>query len=69
MLIENNVNNLDEAKKEKMDLICSKIGLKNSQTVLDIGGYYREFFVEYAAKKYAAKVAGTTVAKEQISLA
>ncbi len=59
---------LDAAQEAKLDLICRKIGIKEGQTVLDIGCGWGSF-AGYAAEKYGAKVTGITVSKEQISLA
>ena len=59
---------IDDAQEAKLDLICRKIGVKEGQTVLDIGCGWGSF-AGYAAEKYGAKVTGITVSKEQISLA
>ena len=59
---------LDEAQEAKLDLICRTIGLKEGDTVLDIGCGWGSF-VGYAAEKYGAKVTGITVSQEQINLA
>lgn len=58
------VDTLDAAQEQKLDLICKKIGLKEGDTVLDIGCGFGGF-AKYAAEKYGAKVTGITVSKEQ----
>jgi len=63
-----NANNLDEAQENKLDLICKKIGLKNGDTVLDVGCGWGSF-AQFAAEKYGAKVVGITISKEQAELA
>jgi cyclopropane-fatty-acyl-phospholipid synthase len=59
---------LDKAQKDKLDLVCKKIGLKKGQKILDIGCGWGSF-AKYAAEKYKAKVVGITVSKEQVKLA
>jgi cyclopropane-fatty-acyl-phospholipid synthase len=59
---------LDAAQEAKLELVCRKIGLQKGQTVLDIGCGWASF-AKYAAEKYAARVTGVTVSKEQVSLA
>ncbi|MEK7108808.1 MAG: cyclopropane fatty acyl phospholipid synthase [Patescibacteria group bacterium] len=60
--------NLNEAQEAKLDLICRKIGLKQDDTVLDIGCGWGGF-LKFAAEKYGAKGVGITVSKEQAALA
>ncbi len=59
---------LDEAQEAKLDLVCKKIGLKKGDHILDIGCGWGSF-AKYAAEKYNASVVGTTVSKEQATLA
>lgn len=61
-------NNLDEAQEAKLDLICRKLELKESDTVLDIGSGWGSFLI-YAAEKYGVKGTGLTVSQEQTDLA
>ncbi|MBE9558477.1 MAG: cyclopropane fatty acyl phospholipid synthase [Proteobacteria bacterium] len=61
-------HNLDEAQEAKLDLVCRKVGLKESETVLDIGSGWGSFLI-YAAEKYGIKGTGLTVSKEQKALA
>jgi len=59
--------NLAKAQEAKLDLVCRKIGLREGQRVLDIGGGWGSFG-KYAAENYGAKVVAITVSKEQASL-
>lgn len=63
-----NANTLDEAQEAKFDLVCKKIGLKEKQTILDIGSGWGSF-MSYAAEKYGVNAVGVTVSKEQKILA
>lgn len=63
-----NAKTLNQAQKAKLELICKKIGLKPGMTVLDIGCGWGGF-AKYAAEKYAVRVLGITVSKEQAKLA
>lgn len=58
---------LDEAQDAKLDLVCSKIGLKSGDRVLDIGGGWGSF-AKFAAEKYGATVVAVTVSKAQVEL-
>lgn len=59
---------LEEAQRKKMGMICRKISLKPGDEVLDIGcgwgGYAR-----YAAEHYGCGVTGVNLSEEQISYA
>ena len=59
---------LDEAQEAKLDLVCRKIGLKQGDSVLDIGCGWGSF-AKFAAEKYGVHVTGITVSKEQAELA
>ncbi len=61
-------NTLDEAQEDKLDLVCRKIGLKPGMTVLDIGCGWGGY-AKWAAEKYAARVTGITVSREQLKFA
>lgn len=58
---------LEEAQEAKLDLVVSKIGLRDSMRVLDIGGGWGSF-AEFAARR-GASVVNITVSKEQVALA
>jgi len=59
-----NADSLQEAQEAKLELVCSKLGLKPGQKVLDIGCGWGGF-AKYAAEKYGVRVCGITVSKEQ----
>jgi len=59
---------LEEAQRNKLDMVCRKIGLRKGMHVLDIGCGWGSF-AEYAARKYGAKVTGITLSEEQIPTA
>jgi len=56
---------LEEAQRNKIDLVCKKIELKKNEKHLDIGCGWGTF-VTHAAKNYGSKSLGITIAKEQI---
>ncbi len=60
--------NLDQAQKDKLDLVCRKIGLQKDQRILDIGCGWGSF-VKYAAEHYGVRAVGVTVSKEQAEYA
>lgn len=62
------VETLDEAQEKKLDMVCSKLGLKPGQRVLDIGCGWGSF-ARYAAEEYGAEVTGITISREQVELA
>lgn len=62
-----NAETLDEAQKNKLDLVCKKIGLQPGMKVLDIGCGWGSF-AKFAAQNYGAKVVGVTISKEQVEL-
>jgi cyclopropane-fatty-acyl-phospholipid synthase len=59
---------LDTAQKDKLDLICRKMGLEPGMKVLDIGCGWGGF-AKYAAEKYGATIHGITVSREQVEYA
>ena len=58
---------IDQAQKNKMELICRKIDLRPGMDVLDIGCGWGGF-ARYAAEKYQARVTGITVSQQQVNL-
>jgi cyclopropane-fatty-acyl-phospholipid synthase len=56
---------LDEAQDAKLDLICRKIGLREGESVLDIGCGWGSF-VGFAAERYGAICHGVTVSAVQV---
>lgn len=59
--------NLEAAQEAKLDLICQKLQLKPSMTVLDIGCGWGSL-MKYAAEKYGVSCVGITISQEQIDL-
>lgn len=59
---------LAEAQKAKFDLICRKIGLKKGDRVLDIGCGFGGF-AKFATENYGAEVVGTSLSREQCTIA
>lgn len=55
---------LEELQDNKLNLVCSKLGLKPGDRVLDIGCGWGTF-AAFAAKNYGADVTGVTLAREQ----
>ncbi len=60
-------NNLNEAQRQKLDLVCQKLNLKAGMRVLDIGCGWGSF-AKYAAQNYGVEVVGVTISKEQVEL-
>lgn len=59
--------NLDDAQRDKLDIVCKKLDLKKGMKVLDIGCGWGSF-AKYAAENYQTEVVGITVSKEQVDL-
>lgn len=56
--------NLDDAQKAKLDLICRKLGLRPGMRVLDIGCGWGEA-LKFAAERYGVSGVGITISREQ----
>ena len=61
-------SSLEEASTLKIDRICKKLNLKESDHLLEIGTGWGGFAI-YAAKNYGCKVTSTTISKEQHQMA
>lgn len=59
-----NATNLEDAQRDKLDLVCRKIGLRPGDRVLDIGCGWGSF-ARYAAENYGAAVVGITISRSQ----
>ncbi|MDH3715294.1 MAG: cyclopropane fatty acyl phospholipid synthase [Gammaproteobacteria bacterium] len=62
-----NADTLDEAQRQKLDLVCRKLGLQPGMRVLDIGCGWGSL-AKYAAETYGVEVVGITVSREQVEL-
>lgn len=60
----NNASSIDEAQRNKMELICRKLDLKPGMRLLDIGSGWGGI-ARYAAEKYGVEVVGTTISQPQ----
>ena len=61
------VETLEAAQKQKLQMVCEKLGLKSGNRVLDIGCGWGSF-MKYAAEKYDVTCVGLTVSVGQTEL-
>ncbi len=61
-------DNLDDAQRDKLDLVCRKLEIGKGMKVLDIGCGWGSF-AKFAAQEYNAKIIGITVSQAQVDLA
>ena len=59
---------LEEAQEAKLELVCSKLGLREGDTVLDVGCGWGSFAL-HAAGRLGARVVGITLSPAQAELA
>ncbi len=59
---------LEEAQRAKLDLVCTKLELKEGERVLDVGCGWGSFAI-HAAANYGVRVLGVTLAERQVELA
>jgi cyclopropane-fatty-acyl-phospholipid synthase len=59
---------LEQAQRDKLDMICRKLELRPGERLLDIGCGWGGL-AQHAARHYGAQVLGITVSKEQQALA
>jgi cyclopropane-fatty-acyl-phospholipid synthase len=64
----NKPNSLYAAQIDKLELICTKLGLKGGERILDIGCGWGGF-ARYAAERHGARVVGITIADKQLEYA
>jgi len=62
-----NAENLNDAQKEKFDLVCRKVGLTKGMNILDLGCGWGGF-LKFAAEKYGIQGIGVTITKNQVTL-
>jgi cyclopropane-fatty-acyl-phospholipid synthase len=63
-----NTDNLARAQREKMDLICRKLGLQKGMRLLDIGCGWGGL-ARHAAENYGCEVVGITISEQQRTFA
>jgi cyclopropane-fatty-acyl-phospholipid synthase len=61
-------DDLEEAQRRKLDIVCRKLHLKAGERLLDVGCGWGSL-AKYAAEHYATTVVGITVSKEQAAYA
>ena len=61
-------SDLDDAQEKKCDLVCRKLGLRQGDSVLDLGCGWGGFAM-FAAERYVARVTGVNISNAQISYA
>jgi cyclopropane-fatty-acyl-phospholipid synthase len=59
---------LEQAQRDKLDLICRKLGLKEGDRLLDVGCGWGSMAI-HAAREYGARVVGVTLSDEQAAFA
>ncbi|MEU8620228.1 cyclopropane-fatty-acyl-phospholipid synthase family protein [Streptomyces sp. NPDC048623] len=59
---------LEDAQRDKLDLIARKLGLKEGDRLLDVGCGWGSMAI-HAAKEYGARVVGITLSREQAAYA
>lgn len=55
---------LEDAQRDKLDLVCRKLGLKEGNRLLDVGCGWGSMAI-HAARAYGAQVTGITLSQEQ----
>ncbi|MFD9675787.1 class I SAM-dependent methyltransferase, partial [Streptomyces sp. NPDC059981] len=59
---------LEEAQRDKLDLVCRKLGLKEGDRLLDVGCGWGSM-VLHAAREYGVRATGVTLSREQAAYA
>ncbi|MGW0700914.1 class I SAM-dependent methyltransferase [Streptomyces sp. NPDC002867] len=59
---------LEEAQRDKLDLVCRKLGLAKGDRLLDVGCGWGSMAI-HAAREYGAQVTGITLSREQAAYA
>ena len=63
-----NAKNLEEAQRDKLDLVCRKLQLKPGEKVLELGCGWGGF-AKFAAENYGVQVTAYNISKEQVAWA
>lgn len=58
---------LEEAQRAKLDLVCTKLDLREGERVLDVGCGWGSFAI-HAARNYGVRVLGVTLSERQVEL-
>ncbi|MEA2124608.1 MAG: cyclopropane-fatty-acyl-phospholipid synthase, partial [Solirubrobacteraceae bacterium] len=67
-LFSRGATTLEEAQEQKLELVCSKLGLTEGDRVLDVGCGWGSFAM-HAAAEHGAEVVGITLSEPQARLA
>ncbi|MER6999297.1 cyclopropane-fatty-acyl-phospholipid synthase family protein [Streptomyces sp. NPDC000410] len=59
---------LEDAQRDKLDLVCRKLALKEGDRLLDVGCGWGSMAI-HAAREYGAQVTGITLSREQAAYA
>ncbi|MFJ8310631.1 MULTISPECIES: class I SAM-dependent methyltransferase [unclassified Streptomyces] len=59
---------LEDAQRDKLDLICRKLALKEDERLLDVGCGWGSMAI-HAAREYGVRVVGITLSREQAAYA
>ncbi len=59
---------LEQAQEAKLDLVCTKLGLRQGERVLDVGCGWGSFVI-HAAQRYGVEAVGITLSEPQAELA
>lgn len=59
---------LEDAQRDKLDLVCRKLALRDGDRLLDVGCGWGSMAV-HAAREYGARVIGVTLSREQAAYA
>ncbi|MFF3291792.1 class I SAM-dependent methyltransferase [Streptomyces sp. NPDC003023] len=59
---------LEDAQRDKLDLICRKLELEDGDRLLDVGCGWGSMAI-HAARRYGARVTGVTISREQAAYA
>jgi cyclopropane-fatty-acyl-phospholipid synthase len=63
----NGAETLADAQRDKLDLVCRKLALREGDRVLDVGCGWGSFAI-HAAQNYGVRVLGVTLSTEQVAL-
>ena len=67
-VFRNGAETLEDAQREKLDMVCRKLELKEGDRVLDVGCGWGSFGI-HAAREYGVHVVGITLSEPQAGLA